>query len=192
MGRFSEKTGKRTLNASFKGSEYFQFFSALLTDAQVLHAARRYEYQIYFHPHPLLMPYINEFAIDKDVSLFPPGKRYRDIFAESELIVTDYSSTAFDFAYLRKPILYCQPDHEKFISGLHTYTPGYFSYQDDSFGEITYSLDETVKQIISYMQNHCMLKPVYRDRINSFFTYSDTDCRLRLLKKLKRADCEED
>lgn len=48
------------------------------------------------------------------------------------------------------------------------------------------------KRNISYMQNHCMLKPVYRDRINSFFTYSDTDCRLRLLKKLKRADCEED
>lgn len=191
MGHFSEKTGKRKLNASFEQSEYFRFYCSLLTDVRLLNAARRYGYQIYFHPHPLLIPYINEFTKDKDIFLFPPGKRYQDIFAESELIVTDYSSTAFDFAYLRKPILYCQPDYKNFMSGLHTYTPGYFSYQNDGFGEITYSLDETVEQIISYMQNHCILKPVYRDRINSFFTYSDANCRLRLLTKLKQVDFEE-
>lgn len=192
MGRFSEKAGKRMLNASFKESDYFQFYSALLTDAQLLNAARRYGYQLCFHPHPLLMPYIKEFVRNENVSVFPPEKRYRDIFAESELIVTDYSSTAFDFAYLRKPILYCRPDHNRFVSGLHTYTPGYFSYQNDGFGEVTYSLNETVEQIISYMQNHCMLKPVYQDRINHFFTYNDTNCRLRLLEKLKRTEYEED
>lgn len=192
MGRFSEKTGKRMLNVSFKESDYFQFYSALLTNTQLLNAARRYGYQLCFHPHPLLMPYIKEFARDENVSIFPPEKRYRDIFAESELIVTDYSSTAFDFAYLRKPILYCRPDHDKFVSGLHTYTPGYFSYQNDGFGEITYSLSETVEQIIAYIKNHCVVKPVYRDRINKFFTYSDTNCRLRLLEKLKRPEYEED
>ena len=50
-------------------------------------------------------------------------------------MLTDYSSVAFDFAYLRKPIVYAHFDKEAFFSGEHSYTAGYFDYERDGFGE---------------------------------------------------------
>ena len=40
---------------------------------------------------------------------------YKDIFAQTDLMITDYSSVAFDFAYLRKPIVYSQFDRDSFF-----------------------------------------------------------------------------
>lgn len=185
MGRFSEKTGMRVLGESFFESNYFTFYSALLTSAKLLNAATQYGYQLCFYPHPLLQPYTDQFPRSDDVHIFPPEKLYRDVFAESELIITDYSSVAFDFAYLQKPVVYCRPDHQAFTSGMHTYTPSYFSYQDDGFGEVTDDLEGTIDQIIQYMQSGCLLKAKYRARIDSFFTYHDNNCCLRLWERLE-------
>ena len=98
--------------------------------------------------------------------------RYGKIFSESSLVVTDYSSTAFDFAYLRKPVVYCQFDKEEFFTN-HSYKQGFFSYEDDGFGEVEYDLDGTVDRIIEYISNGCELKDKYRKRIDKFFTYHD-------------------
>lgn len=102
-------------------------------------------------------------AFDKDerVQFFDFGKKYQDVFAEADLLVTDYSSTAMDFAYLRKPVIYVNFDKERFFSGgEHTYQKGYFNYEQDEFGEVVYNLDDLVEMIISYMQNNCTLKSV--------------------------------
>ena len=48
-----------------------------------------------------------------------------------------------------------------------------FDYEQDGFGEVVYDLDTLVEMIISYMQNNCTLKKVYRERIEGFFAYND-------------------
>lgn len=55
-------------------------------------------------------------------------KSYRDAFAEGSMMITDYSSVAFEFAYLRKPIVYYQFDKKAFFEK-HTYRKGYFDYE---------------------------------------------------------------
>ena len=34
-------------------------------------------------------------------------------------------------------------------------------------------MDGAVNRLIEYMENGCQLKPIYRERINKFFTYVD-------------------
>ena len=36
------------------------------------------------------------------------GISYEDLLTESSLMVTDYSGVQFDFAYMKKPIIYYQ------------------------------------------------------------------------------------
>lgn len=48
-------------------------------------------------------------------------------------MVTDYSSVAFDFAYMKKSLVYAQFDREAFFEG-QTYDEGYFNYETDGFG----------------------------------------------------------
>ena len=99
-------------------------------------------------------------------------------------MLTDYSSVAFDFAYLRKPIVYAQFDKEAFFSGEHSYTAGYFDYERDGFGECEYDLDSTIDTIIGYMENGCSMKEKYLERINRTFAFSDKNCCERVYKKL--------
>ena len=53
-------------------------------------------------------------------------------------MITDYSSVAFEMAYLKKAVLYYQFDEEEFFSGKH-WQKGYFDYRKDGFGAVCVS-----------------------------------------------------
>ena len=106
------------------------------------------------------------------------------MYSKSDLVVTDYSSAVFDFAYMRKPVVYCQFDAEEFFSGNHVYAKGYFSYEEDGFGEVEKNLEDTVNRIIAYMQSGCQLKEKYRERVDRFFAFKDKNNSQRVYDKL--------
>ncbi len=109
---------------------------------------------------------------------------WRESLLQSDLLVTDYSPVAFDFAYLRKPVIYYQTDKEEFFSGAHTYEKGYFDYERDGFGEIECSVEALVDRIIEYMKNGCELKEVYRERIDATFPFSDQNNCKRVYEEI--------
>ena len=154
-------------------SEYIQFYNHLLNDPRLLEAAKKYGYQIDFLPHPTMQKHLDVFQKNDVVKFLGNETAYRDIYAISELVVTDYSSAVFDFAYLRKPIVYTHFDAKTFFAGEHVYSKGYFDYERDGFGEVEYTLEDTVNRIIEYMANGCKLKDQYRERIDHFFAFDD-------------------
>ena len=103
---------------------------------------------------------------------------YRDMFAQNKLLVTDFSSVAFDFAYLRKPVLYVHFD-------TNHYQEGYFDYERDGFGEVVYNLEDTVNKMIEYMTNECKLKEEYRVRIDNFFAFNDRNNCQRVYERIQ-------
>ena len=115
---------------------------------------------------------------------------YRDIYAISDLVVTDYSSAVFDFAYLRKPVLYAHFDAETFFAGAHVYTKGYFDVERDGFGEVEYDLEGTVDRIIEYMSTGCKLKDKYRERIDRFFAFDDQNNCQRVYERILELEKE--
>ena len=167
-----------------ENSDYVTFYRDLFHDKRLQKAAETYGYTLAFKPHPAFMDFLPAFALPSSVKVFGNEESYRDIFAKSSLVLTDYSSVVFDFAYLRKPVMYCQSDREAFFSGEHIYSRGYFDYERDGFGEVTLSLADTIDQIISYMKNGCTLKDVYKQRIEAFYAYHDKNCCKRVYKKI--------
>ena len=184
------KTGERKLREGFEQSEFYRFYQGLLTDRRLLDAAKTYGYTVRFLPHPTLQPHIGRFDTDGSVELLSASTPYRKVFAESDLIVTDYSSVAFDVAYLRKPVVYAQFDRESFYSGEHVYVRGYFEHERDGFGEVETDLAATVDRLIEYMQNGCRLKDKYRARIEAFFAFDDSDNCRRVYEKLRELQKE--
>ena len=171
-------TGIWRIRNDFKESKYYRFYNSLINDKRLIDAAKKYGYKICWKSHPIIEPYMYMFEKNDDVLFFDDDKTYREIFAESDLLLTDYSSVAFDFAYLRKPIIYTQFDREIFFSGEHSYTEGYYDYDRDGFGEM----------LIDYMQNDCKIKDKYLARINDTFAFSDRNCSERVYKRLIEAD----
>ena len=64
-----------------------------------------------------LHPYISQQKKD-----FTPNKHflindlcnYQELLARSSLFITDYSNMFFDFAYIKKPLIYVQFDKEEY------------------------------------------------------------------------------
>ena len=79
-------------------------------------------------------------------------------------------------------------DYDEFFSGEHVATPGYFSYENDGFGEVTKTVEETVDLIISYMNEDFAMRDKYRRRTDAFFAYSDKNNRSRILNRIVAAD----
>ncbi len=95
------------------------------------------------------------------------------MFETASMVVTDYSSAVFDFAYLHKPLICYQYDREESCFGAYMYTKGYFDYDRDGFGEVERDLDLSVERILEYVENGCRMKELYRERVNGFFAFRD-------------------
>lgn len=185
LTRRNIKTGKWDSAKGFQQSRFFRFYYGLLNDQKLLRRAAELGYALRFMLHPVFQPFSDMLRLNEQVELLSDTTPYRQIFAESDLLVTDYSSVAFDFAYLRKPLIYCQFDADEFFSGKHSYSKGYFDYGRDGFGEVACDLDTTVQYIVEYMESGCKLKEKYRSRIDSTFAFNDRNNCQRVRDAIK-------
>lgn len=177
------KTSRMELKHDFEKSEYYKNFTGLLNSKKLLSTAKKYGYTIQFLPHPILFPYVDKFKINKQVKIFDySNTTYREIFAKSALMITDYSSLVFDFAYLKKPVVYYQFD---MFTGGYNYNTGYFNFERDGFGEVIYTHWQLVDLVCEYIKNDCKIKDKYLQRINKTFAYTDKDNCKRIINKIE-------
>lgn len=185
--RQNHQTGVWELKNGFSESTYATFYRNLMHDERLRSKAKELGYTVRFKIHPSFMSHESKFGFDENVCLVDPDLSYRELYATSSLIVTDYTSAISDFVYLHKPIVYCHFDRDEFYSGGHIAKDGSFDYEQEGFGEVEYDLDGTVNRIIEYMENGCQLKDEYRERIDNYFVYNDKNNCQRVYDKMMEA-----
>lgn len=185
-------TGYHQALSGFQDSEFFKTYASLLASVKLKKLLEDYDFICQFVLHPGISCYENDFfsfASDR-MKIIPQEEAvYTDIFAESAVFITDYSSTAFDFAYLRKPLIYYQFDEEAFFS-TH-YERGYFDYRKDGFGPVATTENEILDYLEKVLQNKCVMKEEYRQRVNNFFAFDDQSACQRILKATLGAKYEQ-
>lgn len=164
----------RPYNPEFKNTEYFRIFQSLLEDEMLTGTAKQTGYQIIYLLHPVISAQKEDFRAAPGVEIFPATEaNYEELLTQSSLMVTDYSGVQFDFAYMRKPVVYFHPPELP-----PHYAGGGFSYETQGFGEICTSLSSLTGTLCDYMKNGCALKPFYRAREDAFFAFDDREnCR---------------
>lgn len=176
--------GIRKLKDDFRESKYFQKWNSLLNSDVLQKLCKKYSYAIVFNPHPNIMPYLKDFEIPSFVSIANENKSLQDLFCKSSLMITDYSSVAFEMAYLGKSVIYYQFDKEEFFSS-HTLQKGYFDYEKDGFGPVAENEENLLKQLENFLRNDCKPFGVYKDNIDSTFAFKDGKCCERNYKTIK-------
>lgn len=163
---------ERDYNPLFKETDYFKIYNSLINDKRLIDAAEKYGYKLLYVLHPIVSPQLEDFEKNEHVTIVPSvgDFSYEDAFCESSLMVTDYSGIQFDFAYMRKPVLYL---HHKDMP-TH-YEEGTYHYDTMAFGEICHDNEELIDQLIDYMKNDCKMKPEYVKRVDDFFKFSDNN-----------------
>ena len=171
----------------FRKTAYFQYYNGLINHPRLLDAMRRLGYKGLFCMHPIHMKQTVDFEANDVFRVNEGYINYNDVFARSALMVTDYSSVLFDFAYLRKPVVYTQFDKEDFFAG-QIYDEGYFSYENDGLGPVCYDMESTVDAIIAAMERDCENEEKYLARLDRFFAFSDRDNSKRIYEAILKSD----
>ena len=184
MASRDNNTGRWKAFAGYEQSAYVRFYEGMFMDERLLDGLEKLGYRLVFFPHPNIRLSDVMIRTDPRVRVLSSEAVYRDVFGTACMVVTDYSSAVFDFAYLHKPLIYCQFDREEFFSGAHLYTKGYFDYERDGFGEVERDLDSTVDRILEYAGNGCRMKDLYSKRVDGFFAYRDRENSRRVLDRI--------
>ena len=170
----------------FENSEYFKMFNNLLNNKTLNDLLIKYDYKLLFYPHYEMQKYIGSFKSKNKNIIIADFADYdvQKLLIESRLLITDYSSVFFDFAYMKKPVIYYQFDVAKFRE-FH-YSEAYFSYTDDGFGSVFDDEHQVISQIQQYFKSNFKVEDKYIKRTKSFFVFSDKNNCERIYRAINR------
>ncbi len=169
-------TQRRDMRSQFWDSEYVQRWSALLAAPEIGAAVAARGWQLAFMPHPNLQHALDRLDLPEHVEALQfEGTDVQALYARMALLVTDYSSVAFNAAYIDRPTIYYQFDRQRVLSGGHVGRPGYFDYERDGFGPVVLDHDAAVAAVVAAIGRGPEPGEPYASRIAA--TFPDRDGR---------------
>ncbi len=166
---------KKPYNELFKTTEYFRLYNELIHDKKLIETAKTHGYEITYLLHPAMSPQLEDFDQTGYVKVIAASgdMNYEEILTQASLMVTDYSGVQFDFAYMRKPIVYYHPS----TLPPH-YETGGLDYTTQGFGPICTEHKELVDTVCKFIENSCEALEEYKQRADDFFEFDDfNNCR---------------
>ncbi len=183
-GELLKKSSKRIKNPEFVNSYFCKMWGEFLRSEQLKKFSTDYGYKIKFLPHPNIADYLEDLAIPSYIEIGNlTNTSIQTTFIETDILITDFSSVAFDIAYINKPVIYFQFDSETFFSE-HSYSKGYYDYEKLGFGPVVNNIDDLNFEIDKLVSNNCTITPYYQKRIEKFFPYQDQNNSSRLFNVL--------
>lgn len=164
---------------NFMDSEYFIAWNSFINSSYVASLLEHNNVELIFYLHATMQQFVDCFSVSNSHVKIALASEFdvQQLLMESAVLITDYSSVYFDFAYMNKPLIYYQFDYEKYREG--QYQQGYFSYKDDGFGPVVYGKEELEHELGKIVENNMELTEPYKDRVDRFFSFHDTNNRER-------------
>lgn len=133
--------------SDFSETGYCKAWNEFLNSSKLDEWLKKNKKKIIFYPHRNMQNYMEYFTTTSKSITIADGSQYdvQTLLNESAVLVTDYSSVFFDFAYLEKPVIFYQFDEEKFRQG--QYGAGYFDYHNNDLSLWTDTLDGVIAHL---------------------------------------------
>jgi glycosyltransferase involved in cell wall biosynthesis len=183
---------RRELNEDFLETGYARNWLGLLRSPELAAVCHERGLTLGFLPHPNLQSMHELVALPDHVRplSFTDGN-VQQLFARSALLVTDYSSMAFNAAYLDRAVVYFQFDADLVRGGGHVGRAGYFDYERDGFGPVVSTLPEAIDAISASLERGGVPTEQYLKRNADTFLLRDGKCCERAtaaIEALRRPD----
>lgn len=174
VGNYDKKY-QRIINKDFFKSNYAKGWISLLNNPYLLELIKAYNYKIVFLPHPEIQPYLKKIFFFDNINILPHRfNQVQDLLKRASLLITDYSSLDFDFAYIEKGVIYFQFDQEEvFAKYSHIYEGSCFDYGKEGFGPIAKNEGDLIRELRLFLLGNCIVPPVYLNRMKRTFPFKD-------------------
>lgn len=182
------RKGTRRPISTFQESQFYRSWMCLLTDPRLFELATRNNLELVFLPHPNFEVAMADTELDSRIRRISYRETdIQEIFAATSALVTDYSSIAFDLAYIGAEVHYYQFDRSDMLGGLHTMAPGYFEYEHDGFGPVHEGVDSILDRgEIGLFGISDQRKDIYADRVRKTFAFHDSRASERVVAAVEK------
>ena len=187
-GKLAKIGARRAASSSFATSDYAVRWRSLLHSPRLRDLGARHGLKLAFCVHANLVAHLADLELPDYVQAIDPlaTRSLQPLFAETAVFVTDYSSVAFEMAYLEKPVVYYQFDAESFFSGGHTSQTGYFDYEREGFGPVAATEEDLIAYLEAILSGNAPSQ--YAERERAAFPYRDGKCCERLYQSILALD----
>ncbi len=157
----------------FRNSDYFKRYQQLLSSAYFERLLKEGNARAVFYIHPKLREYLSEFNTNQErITLIPFGSTpLNQLIMQCSMLITDYSSVAWDVYYLGKPIIFYQFDYEMYMK-VHG---SYMDMRTQLFGDRYVDMQDMFYGISMYMRRDFAEKEKYAEMRKQYFAYQDHD-----------------
>ncbi|MCL2864043.1 MAG: CDP-glycerol glycerophosphotransferase family protein [Lachnospiraceae bacterium] len=159
---------------NMKQTEYYRKWNGFLQNKELLEWLHENGLHLVFYQHREMQKFTGLFQ-SPDASIKIANEEEFDVqslLMESALLITDYSSVAMDFAYMKKPLAYFQFDQAMFRK--NHYAEGYFSYEADGFGPVCKESQSLLEFLKRQGRVNFANETLYANRVETFFDLWDS------------------
>lgn len=170
----------------FLNSNYYKTIQSYIKNQKLIDFLEKNEYIFYLYLHDNFQIYNKLFKCNSKRIIIADKSEYdiQQLMKDSAYLITDYSSVAFDFAYMEKPLQYFQFDLSNFRK--QQYEEGYFRYQEDGFGEVINTEENSINNIILHSKNNFKMEEKYITRVHKFFQNIDRNNCKRTFEEISK------
>ncbi len=159
----------------FSKTDYCIKWNEFLNSQELHLLLKKYDKKIIFYPHRNMQKFIGYFNTEFDNIKIANSKEYdvQDLLKKAALLITDYSSVFFDFAYMLKPVIFYQFDEKKFRE--NQYQTGYFDYSNNVIGSQVVEIEKLLNFIDLNIKNQFKLPDENKQQIKNYFKFYDSE-----------------
>ncbi len=105
----------------------------------------------------------------------------RDLYLISDILITDYSSVFFDYANLRRPIIFYVYDLDEYRDSLRGF---YLDLETEAPGPLTKSTSEVIQSIKEFENKNYRLGTEFEEFYNRFCSWEDGGSSRRVVEQV--------
>lgn len=175
---FVKKTGGDTL--TLKDFEYYKKIKSLLNNKKLNTLLKKYKVELCYGVHHALLDICKidkELFNNHNIRLAETGNISKEV-KQASMLITDYSSIAFDFMYQNKPCLFYRMDiDDKNLCTEDKINLENAKEKDAYIYNCIYNEDEVIDKIEFYIKNNFQLENVNAEKNLQFFYYKQDICK---------------
>jgi CDP-glycerol glycerophosphotransferase (TagB/SpsB family) len=167
---------------SFVKTDYYLNYVEFLTSPLLQKILEENSIKLNFYIHPKFKNYIDKFeASNEYINILQFGEeRVNELLMKSSMLITDYSSVAWEMYYMKKPVVFYQFDIEEY----NQLTGSYLDMEKDLFGDRVFTLDSLLEQIEDYIKRDFAEKEKYGQLRLNYFKYIDANNSKRIFNSI--------
>jgi len=167
----------------FFESDYYANWHGFLNDPRLRALVRDHGYTVTFVVHPNMRMFADHFDLPGVNLVRQDEVDVQRLLRTSAVLITDYSSVAWDFSFQSRPVLYFLFDQNK----LTNERAPHIDFHTELPGPIVSSPAELITELTSTIERGATMEDRYRRRADLFLDNRDTENCARIYDVVQRA-----